>query len=195
MEKDEFEVIDSATADDGSIVEVVQYKELKGSANLEVAEKLFFAKEVGIRLKMVRVILNNSKVRVEPGSLYFMRGNLKMQASSGGGVMQGLARKMVSGETFFVNEIVGSGEIYFEPTFGHFLLHRVMKDEEGIIVDKSLFYAGTSGLDITAAIQKNISSALFGGEGFFQTKICGGWYCHNMLSCSITGNHQIPTQQ
>ena len=70
-----------------------QFKELQGSANIRVAEKLFFAKEVGIRLKMVRVILNNSKVRVEPGSLYFMKGNLKMQASTGGGVMQGLARK------------------------------------------------------------------------------------------------------
>jgi len=33
--------------------------------------------------------------------------------------------------------------------------------------------AGTSGLDISSAMQKNISSALFGGEGLFQTKISG----------------------
>jgi len=169
----ELEVIDSITSEDGTKVEVVQFKELQGSANIQVAEKLFFAKEVGIRLKMVRVILNNSKVRVEPGSLYFMKGNLKMQASTGGGVVQGLARKMVSGETFFVNEIVGSGEIYFEPTFGHFMLQKVDKNEGGLIVDRSLFYAGTQGLDISAVIQKNISSALFGGEGFFQTRIYG----------------------
>ena len=61
MNIDELEVIDSITSEDGTKVEVVQFKELKGSANIQVAEKLFFAKEVGIRLKMVRVILNNSK--------------------------------------------------------------------------------------------------------------------------------------
>ena len=188
MNIEELEIIDSVVSDDGNKVEVIQFKELKGSADLKVAEKLFFAKEVGIRLKMVRVTLNNSKIRVEPGSLYFMKGNLKMQTSSGGGVMQGLARKMVSGETFFVNEIVGSGEIYFEPTFGHFILHRVEKNEGGLIVDKSLFYAGTSGLDISAAIQKNISSALFGGEGFFQTRIFGNGIA---ILCSPVPSQEI----
>lgn len=169
----DFEIIESAESDDGTKVEVLQFNELKGSSDLQTAEKLFFAKEVGIRLKMVRVTLKNSKVRIEPGSLYFMKGNLQMQLSTGGGVVQGLARKMVSGETFFVNEINGTGEIFFEPTFGHFFLHKIDKNEGGLIVDKSLFYAGTSGLNITSAIQKNISSALFGGEGLFQTRIYG----------------------
>ena len=36
-----------------------------------------------------------------------------------------------------------------------------------------MFFAGTSGLDIGAAIQKNISAGLFGGEGLFQTKVTG----------------------
>jgi uncharacterized protein (AIM24 family) len=102
-----------------------------------------------------------------------MKGNLKMQTSTGGGIAHGLARKMVAGESFFVNEIVGTGEIYFEPTFGYFFLHKIEKSEGGVIVDRSLFYAGTSGLDISAAIQNNLSSALWGGEGLFQTKIFG----------------------
>lgn len=168
-----FAVLESIEADDGTKVEIIQFDDLKGSSDLRSAEKLFYAKEVGIRLKMVRVFLNNSTIRVEPGALYFMKGDLKMQTSTGGGFAQGLARKMVAGESFFVNEIVGTGEIYFEPTFGHFFLHKIEKSEGGVIVDRSLFYAGTSGLDISAAIQKKLSSALWGGEGLFQTKIFG----------------------
>ncbi|NMC57872.1 MAG: AIM24 family protein [Candidatus Methanofastidiosa archaeon] len=173
LNPNDFEILESIEADDGSKVEIIQFKDLKGSSDLRSAENLFYAKEVGIHLKMVRVFLNNSTIRVEPGALYFMKGNLKMQTSTGGGIAQGLARKIVAGESFFLNEISGTGEIYFEPTFGHFFLHKIEKSEGGVIVDKKLFYAGTTGLDITAAIQKNLSSALWGGEGLFQTRIYG----------------------
>lgn len=169
----ELEVIDKAEAKDGSVVEITQYRELKGSADIRVAENLFFANQSGMRLKMVRIQLAGGHVRIEPGALYFMKGDLEMKASTGGGFMKGLARKMVSGETFFVSEIHGTGEIYLEPTFGHFFVHRINKEEGGIIVDKSLFYAGTAGLDISAMRQEKASAAFFGGEGLFQTRIVG----------------------
>ena len=51
MKIEELEIIDSVVSDDGNKVEVIQFKELKGSADLKVAEKLFFAKEVGISPK------------------------------------------------------------------------------------------------------------------------------------------------
>ena len=167
-----YDVIDSVTAEDGTKVEILEIKKLRGSSDLRVAESLYFAAEAGLRVKMVRITINNSKTRVEPGALYFMKGDLEIKASTGGGVLKGLSRKMLTGETFFVNEIHGTGEIWLEPTFGHFLLHNIGKDE-GVIVDKSLFYAGTSNLDVSAHKQKNISSALMGGEGWFQTKITG----------------------
>ena len=173
LDTTKFEIIESVEAEDSSVVEVIQYQQLKGSADIHSAENLYFADQSGMHLKMIRVRLNNSHIRVEPGALYFMKGNLEIKASTGGGVMKGLARKVLSGESFFVNQIHGTGEIYLEPTFGHFFLHRIDEKEGGIIVDKSLFYAGTAGLDISAERQKNVSSALFGGEGLFQTRITG----------------------
>ena len=166
-------IIESVTAEDGTTVEIIQYDELKGSADVRTAQNLFFANQSGMHLKMVHIRLANSRVRVEPGALYFMRGYLEMKASTGGGLMKGLKRKVVSGETFFVNEIHGSGEIFLEPTFGHFFLHSINAEEGGVIVDKGLFYAGTAGLNISAVHQRNVSSSLFGGEGFFQTHISG----------------------
>jgi uncharacterized protein (AIM24 family) len=172
MNEDAFEILNSETVDDAD-VELLEYPELKGSADIRASQNLYYARQSGMRLKLVRLRLNNSHARVEPGALYYMKGDLEMKASSGGGLMKGLKRKMLSGETFFVNEIHGTGEIYLEPTFGHFLIHKITKDEGALIVDKELFYAGTAGLDVTAVAQKNVSSALFGGEGLFQTKVEG----------------------
>jgi len=171
--EDDFEVIDSVQADERSIVEIIQYKQLEGSSDVRTAENLFFATQSGMKLKMVRIRLNDSHVRVEPGGLYYMKGNLEIKASTGGGLLKGLARKFTSGESLFVNEIHGSGEIYLEPTFGHFFLHRIDANEGGVIVDKGLFYAGTAGLDISATHQKSLSSAVLGKEGLFQTRIAG----------------------
>jgi uncharacterized protein (AIM24 family) len=167
------EVLEQVETTDGSVVEVVQYRKLKGSADVRTAESLYYASQGGMHLKMVRIRLNHSSARVERGALYFMKGRLDMRASTGGGIMKGLARKMVSGESFFVNEIHGTGDIYLEPTFGHFFLHRIDEREGGVIVDKSLFYAGTAGLDISVGREKTISATLFGEEPYFQTKISG----------------------
>ena len=167
-----FDVVTEASVP-GAKVQVVTFPLLRGSDDVNTAEHLFFANEAGMKLKMVKIELKDSSLRVEPGALYHMCGDLEMVTSTGGGVFKGLARKMTSGESFFVNEIKGTGTIYLEPTFGHFLLHDIKKDAKGVICDKGMFFAGTSGLDIGAAIQKNISAGLFGGEGLFQTKVTG----------------------
>ncbi len=168
-----FEVIETRTTQDGTKVEILQFPQLAGSADLRTAENLFYAAQSGMRLKCVRITLKDSHVRVEPGALYYMKGRLEMKAGTGGGILKGLSRKMLSGETFFVNEIHGSGEIYLEPTFGHFVLHEIAPQDVALIVDKTLFYAGTAGLDISSVLQKEISAAVFGGEGLFQTHIKG----------------------
>lgn len=170
---EQLEVLERVDTGDGSLVEVVQYGELQGSADVRTAQSLYYASHGGMHLKMVRIRLNKSAARVERGSLYFMKGRLEMRASTGGGLLKGLTRKMVAGEDFFVNEIHGTGDIYLEPTFGHFFLHRVDEQEGGIIVDRSLFYAGTAGLDIAVGRQRTISATLFGEETYFQTKISG----------------------
>jgi uncharacterized protein (TIGR00266 family) len=172
-ENERFSVVSSEQVDDGTTVEILEYGDLRGAADVRAAEVLYFAHQSGMTLKMVRIRLRDSHVRIEPGALYYMCGDLEMKASTGGGLLKGLKRKVVSGESFFVNEIHGTGDIYLEPTFGHFYIHRISSEEGGIIVDKELFYAGTAGLDITAEMQKNVSSAVFGGEGLFQTKVVG----------------------
>jgi uncharacterized protein (AIM24 family) len=154
----------------GAKFEVVQYKRLKGSENLYVAEKVFFANKANIHLKMIRVTLDKSEVLIEPGALYFMKGDLHLESNMQG-LSKSLMRKFTSGETLFQSRIRGTGEIYLEPTFGHYSLFNI--DQDALIVDKGAFYAASGGLEVGAKMQSNISSALFGGEGLFQTQIKG----------------------
>ncbi|PTX52481.1 uncharacterized protein (AIM24 family) [Gemmobacter caeni] len=170
MDLNQYEVIDEKVTE-GARFRILQQRELKGSSDVRSAEQLFFLTSAGMRLKTVQVTLNRGRIRNEPGALHYMHGRLEMSASTGGGIMRGLTRKVLSGESFFVSEISGTGEVFLEPTFGHFLLVEI--DDDEVIVDRSMFYAGSGALDISAVAQRNVSSALLGGEGLFQTRIKG----------------------
>ncbi|MEI7839123.1 MAG: AIM24 family protein [Methylococcaceae bacterium] len=154
----------------GAVFDVVRYEKLLGSDDLNVAEKIFFANQANIHLKMVRVTLTNGELLLEPSALYFMKGHLQLESSTGG-IAKGLMRKFLSGESLFQSRIKGSGEVFLEPTFGHYLLFNIEND--GLIFDKSSFYCASGGIEVSAKLQNNISSALFGGEGFFQTQASG----------------------
>ncbi|MCW3782538.1 AIM24 family protein [Defluviimonas salinarum] len=166
----QFNTIDEKVAPGGKI-EVVEYGDLAGSSDARTAEQLFFLREAKMRLKSVRVTLNRGRVRTEPGSLYYMNGKLEIVASTGGGIVSALARRVTTGEPLFVNEIRGTGTIMLEPTYGHFILAEL--EDETLIVDKGMFYAGLGELQIGAEINRNLGAGLFGGEGFFQTRITG----------------------
>jgi len=167
---DSFEIIESEKTP-GASFEVVQYKELKGSDNLHTAEKVFFANQADIHLKMIRIKMENSGVLIEPGALYFMCGKLQLESSTQGNIGRGLMRKFMTGETLFQSIIKGTGEVYLEPTFGHYLLFRL--EDNAVIFDKGAFYCASHNIEISAKLQGNVSSALFGGEGFFQTQAKG----------------------
>ncbi len=160
-----------------SMVEVLHYNALHGSEDISGAEQLYYAQQVGLRLKQIRISLNNGEVLAESGALHFMHGNINLESSVGGlgGMMKKMASNMLTGETTFKPRYRGTGQIYLEPTFGHFLLIRL--DGEEAIVEKQMFYASEGTVDVGVAVQKNISSGLFGGEGLFQTSVKGSGWC------------------
>ncbi|MCI5162960.1 MAG: AIM24 family protein, partial [Candidatus Electrothrix sp. AX5] len=91
MNMDLLEVIETEQVP-GAKFEVVQYKHLKGSDDLYVAEKVFFAKQAEVHLKMIRITLEKSEILIEPGALYFMKGYFQLESNSQG-LSKGLMRK------------------------------------------------------------------------------------------------------
>ncbi|MGB0384208.1 MAG: AIM24 family protein [Ardenticatenaceae bacterium] len=177
---DNIEVIDSAESDRCQF-DVVAYKHLAGGRDIATAQNLFFANQAGIRLKQVRIQLRKGEAILESSALYFMKGRIQVASKAGGsgglsGLARGLATKMLTNETIYRPRYSGTGEIFLEPSFGHFLIFRLGK-KESLIVDKKMFYCCEGSATVSVAIQKNISSSLFGGEGFFQTKVTGPGIC------------------
>jgi len=131
-----------------------------GAVKFEVVEKE--------TLKFLKADFENSAVRYESGGMYYMQGNLEMEANlpTAGGFL----KSMVTRESVVKPVIRGGGTVWFEPTFGNFTIME-LKGEEWIL-DKGAYYASELGIEISSFTNKSISG-LFSGEGFFQTKVSG----------------------
>jgi len=153
--------------------QILEYENLDGATDVETAFGLNIIRQSGIKLKQIRIILEDSSVKLEPGSLSYMKGNIEVKNKSGG--LIGFGKKIISskltGETAFKPTYSGTGEIFLEPSFGHFALIELEDDE--IIVSDNMFYACEEDIDVNAAMQKNISSTFLGNEGLYQTRIEG----------------------
>lgn len=128
--------------------------------NFEVVEKE--------TLKFLKAEFENSAVRYESGGMYYMQGNLDLEANlpSAGGFL----KSMVTRESVVKPVIRGSGTVWFEPSFGNFTILE-LKNEEWIL-DKGAYYASEMDIEIGSFTNKSISG-MFSGEGFFQTKVSG----------------------
>jgi uncharacterized protein (AIM24 family) len=171
-----FEVIDEAEGD-GFKVEILCYPKLGGAKDHQTAANIYFADRAGMRLKQVRITLSDGEAIAESGALHFMLGQIQMESKIGGvsGLGKAMMNKFVTKEAAIIPRYRGTGQIYLEPSFSHFLVHRLSGDE--VIAEKGMFCCGQGSLEVGSAIQKNVSSALFGGEGLFQTRIKGLGIC------------------
>ncbi|WP_194191735.1 AIM24 family protein [Clostridium chrysemydis] len=153
--------------------QVLEFDELRGATDVDTAFDLNVLNRGGVRLKQVRVLLEDSAVRIEAGLLSYMKGDIEVSNKSGGviGISKKFIKSKLTGEEMFKPRYQGHGEIYLEPTFNHYALVELEDDE--IIVDDRLFVACEDTVEVKVTSQKTISSALFGNEGFFQTKIKG----------------------
>ncbi len=171
-----FEVLDSAE-DECFRVEILAYPKLGGSKDAQAASQVYFANQAGMKLKQVRITLKGGEAVTEAGALHFMLGSLRMESKVGGvsGLGRAVMNRFLTKEAAFLPRYQGTGQIYLEPSFSHFFIYRLTGEE--VIADKGLFYCCDGSLDVGAAVQKSISSALFGGEGWFQTRIRGRGLC------------------
>ncbi|WP_141770394.1 AIM24 family protein [Bacillus sp. MUM 116] len=159
-------------------IEILEYRNLGGNDNFTVAEKLYFAQKSNIKLRQVRITLKNSSLTAESGALQFMKGNITLKSLGGNGAkgfFKGLASSVLTNEHMVKPQYQGSGIIYLEPSFKHYMI--VELNNEEIIADKGLFYCCESSVSVSVQAMKNISSAIAGGEGLFQTKVSGKGFC------------------
>ena len=121
------------------------------------------------KLKMIRATLNGETVKAEPGALHYMQGRIEIEVKlpSAKGFLKALATQ----ESVIKTKFIGTGEVYFgPPIFGEYMVMDL--NNETWILDKGAFVCSDDSIEI-GAFRNKAMTALFSGEGMFQTKIEG----------------------
>lgn len=153
--------------------QVLEYDRLSGGLDIKTALCLNIINDADIRLRQVRIILQDSAVKLEIGSLSYMKGDISIRTKEHG--LLELGKKFLKGKATGENLIKptykGTGEIFLEPSFGYYALIELEDDE--IIVDDGMFYACEDSVQVEVSMQRTISSIALGNKGVFQTKLKG----------------------
>ncbi len=115
------------------------------------------------------------RIKAESDAMITMTSNIDVNGKMEGGVLSGLARKFLAGESFFFQELEaarGNGEVLLGHPLPGGILDVELDGSYGLIVQKDGFLASTEGVQVDTKLQ-NLSRGLFSGEGFFVLKVTG----------------------
>jgi uncharacterized protein (AIM24 family) len=160
----------------GTTFELLEYNPLAGSEPFAVAEHVHTLNRANVKLRQLRICLANDAVRTEPGVLQFLKGRIEMESTTGsgggvGGFVKGALNAARTGETIFKPLYRGSGELYLEPTFGHYWLMQL--DNQTLYADQGLFSCCEDSVKVDAHRVESFSARAAGGEGRYQTRVSG----------------------
>lgn len=179
--RENIRVIDSAE-NGGTKIEIMEYQKLMGSTRTNSAVDLYYMEKQNMRARQIAVYLNNDKVSIEPGAMSYFKGQIEMVSGvTAGNVLGRVFSSATTGEGVAQPEYRGTGLLVLEPSFKHFILLNMEKED--IIVDKGMFYCAQGGIDVKPVMMKNVSSALLGGEGIFQMRLTGSGLA--VLECAV----------
>ena len=169
---EKYNIIDRAEMS-GVTVEILELSNLDGASSPDVAANLYFAKQAGLKARMVRILLNQASVKTEAGALYYSKGKIQSDTKIGG--VSGFIKKNVSGaltgESMMKPTYTGSGELNLEPSFSHYFI--VKLNGASVTIDDGAFYCCTNSLRLAPVMQKTASAAVLGNESLFQLQVSG----------------------
>jgi len=114
-------------------------------------------------------------VYTESGGMAWMKGELKMESNTRGGLLAGLGRAL-AGESLFMTTYTcerGTGLITFTPEAPGRILAFELGPGQSLICQKDAFMAAQEGVQLQMHFRKRLGTGLFGGQGFILQKVTG----------------------
>ncbi len=111
-------------------------------------------------------------VRAEAGSMLAMSAGISMQTSTQGGVMKGLRRSLLGGESFFMNTFhadVDGAELWLAPALAGDIVTLPIGGD--LFVQSGSFLGSADGVDVDSSWGG--SKTFFSREGLFILKVSG----------------------
>ena len=120
-------------------------------------------------------LARGEKIKAESDAMIAMGANIDVEGKMEGGLLSGLARRVLSGESMFFQELIarrGAGEVLIGHQLPGGILDLDLDGSYGLIVQKDGYLASTDGIQVETKMQ-NLTRGLFSGEGFFVLNVRG----------------------
>lgn len=114
-------------------------------------------------------------VRAEAGAMMFMTAGITMDAKMDGGLLGGLKRKLLAGESFFITHFraeTQAGRVAFAGPHPGKIIPMTLSSQ-AVLCQKDAFLCAKGDVDISIAFTQKIGAGFFGGEGFILQKLEG----------------------
>jgi uncharacterized protein (TIGR00266 family) len=127
---------------------------------------------------MQAVILSlaaGDQVRAEAGAMMYMTDSIEMDAKMEGGLLGGLKRKLLAGESFFITHFRANGvpgRVAFAGPYPGKIIKLDLRSQQ-LLCQKDSFLCAVGDMDLSIAFTRRIGAGFFGGEGFILQKFEG----------------------
>ena len=154
--------------------QVLEYEQ-DMSVNKETAMTEYFASKMNVRKRQVLCNLNNNGVVLQAGAMQVMFGNIevKTNVSGVGDFFKKALSSSVTGESAIKPKYQGTGQILLEPSYKYILIEDLKDWNGAMTIDDGLFLGCDDTVNIKTVARRNLSSAVLGGEGLFNTSLTG----------------------
>ena len=115
------------------------------------------------------------EVRAEAGAMTFMTDGIEMDARMQGGLLGGLKRKFLAGESLFLTFFTcaaASGRVAFSAPYPGKILTLPLQNS-AILCQRDSFLCAAGDIDINVEFTKRLGAGFFGGEGFILERLEG----------------------
>jgi len=115
-------------------------------------------------------------IRAEAGAMMYMTDGVIMDAKMEGGVLGGLKRKFLSGESFFITYFHcdrPTAKVAFAGPYPGKIIPVRLTRGRSLLCQKDAFLCAVGEVDISIAFTKRLGAGFFGGEGFILQKLEG----------------------
>ena len=115
------------------------------------------------------------RLKAESDAMVAMSATVDVEGKMEGGILKGIMRKVLAGESFFFQELVasrGDGKVLLGHPYPGGIMDVDLDGSYGLVVQKDGFLASTQDVQVDTKLQ-NLSQGLFSGEGLFVLNVTG----------------------
>jgi uncharacterized protein (TIGR00266 family) len=118
---------------------------------------------------------SGDEIRAEAGAMTYMTDGIEMDARMPGGLLGGLKRKLLAGESLFLTFFrctAPAGKVAFSAPYPGKILTMALQNS-AILCQRDSFLCAAGAIDINVEFTKRLGAGFFGGEGFILERLEG----------------------